>query len=335
VKIKKIIREELDDFGWARDVSLILPKTKEELWHFVGWSFLLEEDHFLNGRWFNDSKTWKITRIVGDEVYYYNPEDGVGTMYIGNFLEHINSGWYVLVSPEGVIFDPLFNRTYTPKINESEDLKWIQDIEPDLRVKVSDLKEGLRVKINTNKEDYGVFFRNDLRYYMEQSSGGEGTVRYWSTPDGTNTWVNVKWDNGKFNTYPLHEEYGIYSLLMVIDQPLIESEEDDWAWARGPILVDEVNEGDRIRIHNKGEEEAFISWLGMYSDEYLAGNYGENIEGIVSGVAEDEFKLEVVSTEGFEHSIYFPYKKHMEYIGMSNEDYYGLGLEYELIPEPI
>jgi hypothetical protein len=122
---------------------------------------------------------------------------------------------------------------------------------------------------------------------------------------------------------------------MVIDQPLTESEEDDWAWARGPIWTDKVNKGNRIRVHNKGEEDAFINWLGMYSDEYIAGDYGENIEGIVSGVAEDEFKLEVVSTEGFEHSIYFPYKKDMEYIGTSNEDYYGLNLEYELIPEPI
>jgi hypothetical protein len=222
-------------------------------------------------------------------------------------------------------------------ITESEDLKWIQDIEPDLKVRVNDLREGLRVKVNTNKEDYGVFFHNDLRYYMEQSGGGEGTVRYWSTPDGNNTWVNVEWDNGRRNPYPLHEEYDIYSLLIVIDQPLTESEEeDDWAWARGPIWVDDkIRLGDRIKVYNKGTYRSFINWLGMYSDNYVAGDYGENIEGIVSRVGSDEFSLEVKNADEFEDSIAFPYKKDMEYMGMSNEDYYGLDFSYEFIPEPI
>jgi hypothetical protein len=337
---KKINESKEDDFGWVREVTAELPRNEEDLKNFIGWSFLY--DRSLKGIWYYDGATWKITKVVDGEVYYYNEDDktnhqSTGNITTGNIIEYINQGVYVLVSPDGKIFDPLYNRTYTPKINESEDLKWIQDIEPDLKVKINDLREGLRVKINTNKEDYGVFFRNDLHYYMEQSGGGEGTVRYWSTPDGNNTWVTVEWDNGLRdtyrNTYPLHEEYDIYSLLMVIDQPLTESEEDDWAWARGPIWVDEVNKGNRIRVHNKGDEDAFINWLGMYSDDYIAGDFGENIEGIVSGVADDEFWLDVVSRgSGFEQSIYFPYKKHMEYIGMSTEDYNGLNLEYELIP---
>jgi hypothetical protein len=117
---------------------------------------------------------------------------------------------------------------------------------------------------------------------------------------------------------------------------IIREELDDWDWARGPIWVDEVNKGNRIRVHNKGDEDAFINWLGMYSDDYIAGDFGENIEGIVSGVADDEFWLDVVSRgSGFGHYFYFPYKKHMEYIGMSTGDYNGLDLGYELIPEPI
>jgi len=122
---------------------------------------------------------------------------------------------------------------------------------------------------------------------------------------------------------------------MVIDQPLTESEEDDWDWARGPIWVDEVNEGDRIKVYNKGTYRTFITWLGMYSDNYVAGNYGENIEGIVSRVGSDEFSLEVKNASGSEDSIAFPYKKDMEYIGMSNEEYYGLDFSYEFIPKSI
>jgi hypothetical protein len=343
----KIIKEEIEDFTWMIDEPLnpwdeydmiIFDQkpTKEEINNYIELA--------LNTKNPKNKESWEIGRKEDLKLilnYFKKYGEAILNVDENNNLVYAEPT-YVNRNPSrynSIKYSQLVNSTIKES-KEEDDFDWARDIEPDLKVKINDLREGLRVKINTNKEDYGVFFRNDLHYYMEQSGGGEGTVRYWSTPDGNNTWVTVEWDNGLRdtyrNTYPLHEEYDIYSLLMVIDQPLTESEEDDWDWARGPIWVDEVNKGNRIRVHNKGDEDAFINWLGMYSDDYIAGDFGENIEGIVSKADEDEFTLEVVLRgSGFEHSIYFPYKKQMEYIRMSNEEYGGLDLEYELIPEPI
>ena len=342
MNLKKIIKEEIEDFTWMIDEPLNpwdeydmiifdIKPTKEEINNYIELA--------LNTKNPENKESWEIGRKEDLKlILNYFKKYGGAILEVNEYKNLVyGEPTYVNRNPSrynSIKYSQLVNSTIKES-KEEDDFDWARDIEPDLKVKINDLREGLRVKINTNKEDYGVFFRNDLRYYMEQSGGGEGTVRYWSTPDGTNTWVNVEWDNGKYNTYPLHEEYDIYSLLMVIDQPLTESEEDDWAWARGPIWVDEVNEGDRIKVYNKGTYRTFITWLGMYSDNYVAGNYGENIEGIVSRVGSDEFSLEVKNASGSEDSIAFPYKKDMEYIGMSNEEYYGLDFSYEFIPKSI
>ena len=113
---------------------------------------------------------------------------------------------------------------------------------------------------------------------------------------------------------------------------IIREELDDWAWARGPIWVEKVSNGDRIRVYNKGKKDAYINWLGMYSDNYLAGDYGVNIEGVVFETYnddDDEFSLDV----GQGNSIYFPCKKHMEYLSSVDGEYSGLDLAYEFIPK--
>ena len=117
---------------------------------------------------------------------------------------------------------------------------------------------------------------------------------------------------------------------------IIREELDDWAWARGPIWVEKVSNGDRIRVYNKGKKDAYINWLGMYSDNYLAGDYGVNIEGVVSETySANEFSLDVVSGKsGFRHSIYFPLKSHMEFLSSVDDGKYnGLNLTYEFIPK--
>ena len=87
--------------------------------------------------------------------------------------------------------------------------------------------------------------------------------------------------------------------------------------------------GDRVTVHNVGFEKPYITWLGMYSDDYTNGNYGEKITGEVIGTYEaentdvpSEFLLVEDNTGD---QIYFPYKKLME----SND----LKLIYELLEE--
>lgn len=85
--------------------------------------------------------------------------------------------------------------------------------------------------------------------------------------------------------------------------------------------------GDRVTVHNVGDEEPYISWLGMFGDDYINGNYGEKITGKVIDTYEagdtdisNEFILVEDNTGD---QIYFPYKKLME----SND----LKLVYELL----
>jgi hypothetical protein len=111
---------------------------------------------------------------------------------------------------------------------------------------------------------------------------------------------------------------------------IIREELDDWDWTRGPIWMDKVNVGDRIRIHNRGKEEAFLNWLGDYKYRYLLGEYGEDITGVVSKVYPEEFVLEIG-----EDTIFFPYKERVEVIVSTNSEYNGLDLEYEFIPKSI
>ena len=85
--------------------------------------------------------------------------------------------------------------------------------------------------------------------------------------------------------------------------------------------------GDRVTVHNVGFEKPYITWLGMYSDDYTNGNYGEKITGEVITTQEDEDTnlpsefLLVEDNTG--DQIYFPYKTKMK-----DE---GLKLIYELL----
>jgi hypothetical protein len=118
-----------------------------------------------------------------------------------------------------------------------------------------------------------------------------------------------------------------YSQL--INKNINESEEDEWAWAKESIFVDEVNIGDRIRVYNTGDEKAFLNWLGNYKQNYLNGEYGGYIEGTVTYESEDDFALSVKGKKYYAN-IYFPFKNHIESIE-SMDDYKGLSLAYEII----
>jgi hypothetical protein len=118
--------------------------------------------------------------------------------------------------------------------------------------------------------------------------------------------------------------------LSELEKNINESEEEDeWAWAKESIFVDEVNIDDRIRVYNTGNEKAFLNWLGNYKQNYLNGEYGDYIEGTVTYESEDDFALSVKGKK-YDVTIYFPFKNHIESIE-SMDDYKGLSLAYEII----
>lgn len=78
--------------------------------------------------------------------------------------------------------------------------------------------------------------------------------------------------------------------------------------------------GDKVIVHNMGNESNFEAWLGMFSDDYKSGNYGENITGVVmdNNYDEDEmitsFSLEEKNTGD---QIFFPYKRRAGWEGLN------------------
>jgi len=137
---KDYIKESEED-DWAKE-PFGIPKTKEELEYFIGWSFLWDESGKKTGMWGYDGRIWEIIEIRGKDVFYKDSKKGnYNDMDVRSFLRRLNDGSWVLVSPEGDIFDPMYNRTYNKNINESEDdFKWIEDVDPkDMTFRIGDI----------------------------------------------------------------------------------------------------------------------------------------------------------------------------------------------------
>jgi hypothetical protein len=104
-----------------------------------------------------------------------------------------------------------------------------------------------------------------------------------------------------------------------------ESEEaDDFAWVNDIENEIKFKTGDRVRIHNMGDEDAFINWLGSYARNYKNGVYGKNIEGVVL-VGEfsltDKFNIVNITGGHKDDEIYFPYQekmKNLQKLGLGN-----------------
>jgi hypothetical protein len=135
-----------------------------------------------------------------------------------------------------------------------------------------------------------------------------------------------------------YPELRIIKYSEVKDYLINESEEgDDFAWVNDIENEIKFKKGERVRIHNMGDEDAFINWLGMYARNYKNGVYGKNIEGTVevdkdSMHSMDSFKLINIKSSYMDNGdeIYFPYQEKMEDL-QSKPIYKGLNLIYEPI----
>jgi hypothetical protein len=111
---------------------------------------------------------------------------------------------------------------------------------------------------------------------------------------------------------------------------IIREEMDEWDWAREPVLfnMEDLKVGDKIRIHNVGDEEAFLKWLGLYSNNYKRGKYGENIEGTIFFMGTNDAQVDCKGD-----IIFFPKSHQIEKLStLSIRDRYrGLDIKYELI----
>ena len=171
-KMKLNQLKESDDLEWIRDLGPTLPRSAGDLKHFVGWNFLWDEET-PHGKW--NATIGKIL-YVSDEEVNYTTNTGSRRRVIGDFVEMIGEGKWVLLSPEGILFDPIYNREYPTPLKESNDLQWIIDTNP----KDTEPKEGDKIRVHNlgteesflqwlsvygtsyNDGDYGPFIEGEV-----------------------------------------------------------------------------------------------------------------------------------------------------------------------------
>ena len=135
-ELKKVFilgESEEDDWSWIEEIPSNLPKNEKELSFFIGWSFIWDISR-KNGEWGYSGRKWIINEIKENVVYYIdNATKELSQEEITHFLKNINDGVWVLVTPEGNILDPIYNRTYNPNVNESQDdFEWARETNPKL-----------------------------------------------------------------------------------------------------------------------------------------------------------------------------------------------------------
>lgn len=118
---------------------------------------------------------------------------------------------------------------------------------------------------------------------------------------------------------------------------IIREEMDDLKWIMdaNPNEFEsssDLKEGDKIKIHNYGDEESFIKWLASYGEKYKKGLYGENITGKITGIIKNDryFGDLGVKEENTGDVIYFPHRTNPN-IEIIKRAYPNLKIYYELI----
>ena len=108
---------------------------------------------------------------------------------------------------------------------------------------------------------------------------------------------------------------------------LIREEIEDFDWAinsdpRGTI----PQVGDRVVVHNMGDEQAFLRWLGGFAPDYIKGKFGKNIIGDIVEIMDDRHIL--LKEYYTKQKIWFPTYKFMEYLKNNKVDYKNLDMIY-------
>lgn len=131
---------ESDDLDWIRNLGPTLPRSADDLKHFVGWSFLWDRNS-PHAYW--DATLGKIVSVSDEEVNY-TTTTGTRTRLIRDFLKQLVEGRWVLLSPEGILFDPIYNRAYLSPLKESDELEWIRDTDP----KDTEPRKGDKIRVH-------------------------------------------------------------------------------------------------------------------------------------------------------------------------------------------
>jgi hypothetical protein len=342
MNLRKIIREEADDMWqnliqgeaniWLSHQMIIFDETptKEVVIKLIRDAFksgLVKQESI--DSWEDEVVEYEADIIIRNILPYLRIDLKEGWLYYGSYGNEVSKNY-----PELSVINYSEAKDYL--VNES-DFKWITDepINPwsqysmivfDEKPTREEINYYIELALNTrkisNKDAWRITDRemdiNSILNYIEDRGGVVLKIDQWDDLQ----YASVSYYNSSHNAIK-------YSQL--VNKNLNESEEEDeWAWAKESIFVDEVNIDDRIRVYNTGNEKAFLNWLGnYYKQNYLNGEYGDYIEGTITYESEDDFALSVKGKK-YDATIYFPFKNHIESIEHM-DDYKGLSLAYEII----
>ena len=114
------------------------------------------------------------------------------------------------------------------------------------------------------------------------------------------------------------------------NQQINESDDKDLKWIEDTEPVDySFTLGDKIMVHNIGNEESFLNWLGSVKNQqnYKNGAYGQNITGIIHEINGNHLLLFETNTGD---DIYFPLNRLLFNVDF-RRSYPGLSMYYELL----
>lgn len=243
MNLKRIIREELDDMDWIRniDASKFRPelgdsievrnKGSEEAYHnwlgdYAGYWKNGDYGYHIQGKVESTSRMGpnkgKVFVLIEE-----NTGDGIYFPYHEHMSELIQEqpdkykGLDLQYLPTSLKAKPK-----TIKLKESDDLDWIKDIPVDNRVTTDNWYQGMRVKLNPDSifadqsEEIGVIIdsETDLYFCSEKDSDSNDSMCYW---------IAVEWEDGYENNYRI----GPYEWDLLIDADSLnikESDELDW-----------------------------------------------------------------------------------------------------------
>jgi hypothetical protein len=285
---------------WLQYSMLILDEepTREEINHYIELA--------LNTGRISNKEAWETGRKVDiDAILGYIKNDGEAVLKIDQWgdLQYADSDYYNS-SHNSIRYSQLVNKNLNESEEEMEDpFKWIQEVEPPY--------VGMKFKFIGYLPEivYTVRDMNETHMYLD-----------WIDPKDYKSMENFRWPIKHYLDFAIHGN------IEVVNDTITESEEDEWAWARNSFISsNEIKVGSKIRIHNLGDEESFLSWLGDYRGRFLDGMYGDQIEGVVHHIAGNDFSLDTK-----DDNIYFPSDEKMLNLN-SSEGYKNLYIGYELI----
>jgi hypothetical protein len=322
--IRKILKENMDDLQWIRDIEVDPLKSGTLMFISPLNTNAVKWPHKNNN--IEEYIVLRITNVTDGRVYYESIVDTSDNYYDGDIpLEDanklINTGYWRVLSvntPQEYITpgiknyynDKVESKDFLPyiifdgekmklnQLKESDDLQWIRDIKsyPTLQqlFDAGEINEGDLLVLRGEVENG---FTNETTWV------GEFTV----TIDTKKELLELTTFILDPNEHNVKKVMGITSmnglLFLISDGNLevikknnqstqlteqINESDDDLKWIKDidtRCYVPRV--GERIRVHNIGDERAFIEWLGQFAEYYEYGDFGEHIEGVVEEVVGD------------------------------------------------